>query len=70
MPFTCSGHGYGYSHANKSFEVEIMRLLIVLCLSLFMLSSCSYVRAGMVNTMDVIVAPYHYIFDEEEDEYD
>jgi len=47
-----------------------MRLLIVLCLSLFMLSSCSYVRAGMVNTMDVIVAPYHYIFDEDEDEYD
>ena len=47
-----------------------LRLLLVLCLSLFVLPSCSYVRSGMVNTMDVIVAPYHYIFDEEEEEYD
>jgi len=44
-----------------------MRLLIVLCLSLFMLSSCSYVRYGLVTTMDVITAPYHFIFDDEED---
>lgn len=68
----CSAHAYGYSHANESFEVEIMRLrlLLVLSLSLFLLPSCSYLRSSMINTMDVIVAPYHYVFDEEEDEYD
>jgi len=44
-----------------------MRLLMILCLSLFMLSSCSYVRTGLVTTFDVITAPYHFIFDDEED---
>ncbi len=47
-----------------------LRLLLVLSLSLFLLPSCSYLRSSMINTMDVIVAPYHYVFDEEEDEYD
>jgi len=44
-----------------------MRLLVVLCLSLFMLSSCTYVRTAMVTTMDVITAPYHYLMDDEEE---
>jgi len=44
-----------------------MRLLAILCLSLFMLSSCTYVRTGLVTTFDVITAPYHYIVDSEED---
>jgi len=47
-----------------------MRLLIVLLVSLFMLSSCAIVRSGMVTTMDVISTPYHYIFDSEEDDLD
>ncbi len=47
-----------------------MRLLIVLLLSLFMLSSCAIVRSGMTTTMDVLSAPYHYVFDDEEDDLD
>ncbi|MDQ6967454.1 MAG: hypothetical protein Q9M14_02055 [Mariprofundaceae bacterium] len=43
-----------------------MRLLVVLSLSLLMLSSCSYVRVGLVTTMDIITAPYHYIMNDEE----
>ncbi len=70
LMFACSGHANSYSHANESLGVKNMRLLLMLCLSLFMFSSCSYLRSGMVNTMDVIVAPYHYIFDEEEEEFD
>jgi len=47
-----------------------MRLLIMLSLTLFMLSSCTYFRSAMVTTMDVITAPYHYIVDDEEDDLD
>lgn len=47
-----------------------MRFVFILSLSLFMLSSCSIVRSGMVATMDVISAPYHYIFDDEDDHLD
>lgn len=43
-----------------------MRLLLIL--SLLLLSSCTYVRSAMVTTMDVITAPYHYMFDDEEDD--
>jgi len=47
-----------------------MRLLSILFLSLFMLSSCAYVRSAMVTTVDVITAPYHYMMDDEEDDLD
>jgi len=47
-----------------------MRLLLMLSLSLFMLSSCAYVRSAMITTADVITAPYHYVFDDEEDDLD
>ncbi len=47
-----------------------MRLLFMLSLLLFMLSSCAILRSTMVSTMDVISAPYHYIFDDEEDDLD
>jgi len=47
-----------------------MRLLIMLSLSLFMLSSCAIVRSAMVTTMDVVTAPYHYLVDNEEDDLD
>jgi len=42
-----------------------MRLILIL--SLFLLSSCTFVRSAMVTTMDVITAPYHYVFDDEDD---
>ena len=47
-----------------------MRLLLMLSLFLFMLSSCTFVRSAMTTTMDVITAPYHYIVDNEEDDLD
>jgi len=47
-----------------------MRLFIIFFLSLFMLSSCAILRSTMVSTMDVISAPYHYIFDDEKDDLD
>jgi len=47
-----------------------MRLLLMLLLFMFMLSSCTLVRSAMTATMDVITAPYHYIVDDEEDDLD
>jgi len=47
-----------------------MRFIVLMFLSLFMLSSCSLVRTGLVTTMDVITAPYHYLMDDDDDSLD
>jgi len=47
-----------------------MRLATMLLISLLMLSSCSLVRTAMVTTMDVITAPYHYLVDEDDEDWD
>jgi len=52
-------------------EVVCMRFLMMMVVSLFLLTSCSVVRSAMVTTMDVVVAPYHWLTDDDHyDEHD
>lgn len=36
-----------------------MRFMMMMAVALFLLTSCSVLRSAMVNTMDVVTAPYH-----------
>ncbi|MDQ6993925.1 MAG: hypothetical protein Q9M31_10645 [Mariprofundus sp.] len=47
-----------------------MRLILMLVVSLFFLSSCSMLRSAMITSMDVVTAPAHWFDDADYDEKD